>query len=90
MKLRHKGLRRLYESGDVRGLNADHVARIRRILAILDDAQTTQQVSGPGYRLHPLKGNRLGQWSLRVSGNWRITFRFVKGEAVDVDLADYH
>ena len=44
----------------------------------------------PGYRLHPLRGDRRGQWSVRVSGNWRIVFRFVEGEAVDVDLIDYH
>ena len=44
----------------------------------------------PGFRLHPLKGDRRGQWSVRVSGNWRIGFRFVDGEAVDVDLVDYH
>ena len=44
----------------------------------------------PTYRLHPLKGDRRSQWSVRVSGNWRIVFRFVDGEAVDVDLVDYH
>ncbi len=44
----------------------------------------------PGFRLHPLKGDRAGQWSVRVSGNWRVVFRFEDGEAVDVDLVDYH
>ena len=53
-------------------------------------AQSAQDMELPGYRLHPLKGDRRGQWSVRVSGNWRIVFRFVEGEAVDVDLIDYH
>ena len=64
--------------------------RIRRILTELVAAQSAQDVDLPGYRLHPLKGDRQGQWSVRVSGNWRIVFRFVDGEAVDVDLIDYH
>ena len=64
--------------------------RIRRILTELGAAQSAQDVDLPGYRLHPLKGDRQGQWSVRVSGNWRIVFRFVDGEAVDVDLIDYH
>ena len=64
--------------------------RIRRILTEPAAAQSTQDMELPGDRLHPLKGDRRGQWSVRVSGNWRIVFRFVEGEAVDVDLIDYH
>ena len=64
--------------------------RIRRILTELAAAQSAQDMELPGDRLHPLKGDRRGQWSGRVSGNWRIVFRFVEGEAVDVDLIDYH
>ena len=68
-----------------------HLARrIRCILTELAAAQSAQDMELPGYRLHPLKGDRRGQWSVRVSGNWRIVFRFVGGEAVDVDLIDYH
>ena len=66
------------------------VRRIRCILTELAAAQSAQDMELPGYRLHPLKGDRRGQWSVRVSGNWRIVFRFVGGEAVDVDLIDYH
>ena len=66
------------------------IRRIRRILTELASAQSAQDIELPGYRLHPLKGDRRGQWSVRVSGNWRIVFRFVEGEAVDVDLIDYH
>lgn len=90
MKFTHKGLQRFYEKDDVRGVHLDLVARIRRRLAFLADARTPREMDIPGYRLHPLKGNRQGHWSVHVSGNWRIVFRFEKGEAVDVDLMDYH
>ena len=63
--------------------------RIRRILTERAAAQSAQDMELPGDRLHPLKGDRRGQWSVRASGNWRIVFRFVEGKAVDVDLIDY-
>ncbi len=90
MKFTHKGLQRLYEKDDGRGVRPELVARIRRRLAFLADARTPREMDIPGYRLHPLKGNRQGQWSVHVSGNWRLVFRFEKGEALDVDLVDYH
>lgn len=90
MRFAHKGLRRFYAHGDAKGLNAAHVARIRRLLSTLQDASSPQDMALPGYRLHRLTGDRHGQWSVRVSGNWRIVFRFVEGVAVDVDLIDYH
>ena len=90
MRFAHRGLRRFYARGDAQGLNPDHVARIRRLLTALQDASSPQDMALPGCRLHPLTGDRRGQWSVRVSGNWRIVFRFVDGEAVDVDLIDYH
>ena len=71
-------------------LNADHVERIRRVLTALQDARSPRNLDLPGWRLHQLKGDRRGQWSGRVSGNWRKVFRFADGEAVDVDLIDYH
>ena len=71
-------------------LPAEFVPRIRRILFALSKARRAPAMDQPGLRLHPLKGNRAGQWSVRVSGNWRIVFRFEGGEAVDVDLIDYH
>ena len=64
--------------------------RIRRILTALQDARSPRNMDFPGWRLHPLKGDREGQWSVRVSGNRRIVFRFEGGEAVDIDLVDYH
>lgn len=90
MKLRHKGLRRLFEKDDARLVSASLVRRLRQILSDLHYARQPGDMDIPCYRLHPLKGDRKGQWSVRVSGNWRVTFRFLNGEAVDVDLVDYH
>ena len=90
MRFAHKGLRTLYETERSRGLPQDLVSRIRRILADLEAAVRPSDLDVPGYRLHPLKGTRSGFWSVRVSGNLRIVFRFRNGEPVDVDLVDYH
>ena len=90
MRIRHRGLRRLYESDDARYLNPSHVEKIRRVLAFLDDARKPADMGQPDFRLHRLRGDRKGSWSVSVSGNWRITFRFESGKAVDVDLEDYH
>jgi toxin HigB-1 len=88
---RHRGLRRLYETGDHRELRADQLNRVRRVLAILDAAANIETLNTmPGMRLHSLKGDLAGFWSLSVSGNWRIIFRFENGEIHDVDLVDYH
>ncbi len=87
MRIKHAGLRRLFEQDDARRLNPVHV---RRILIDLDVAFLPTEMDRPGYRLHRLQGDRRGDWSVRVSGNWRIVFRFADGEAVDVDLIDYH
>ena len=90
MRIAHKGLRRFHEHDDARGLNPDHVERIRRILTVLQDAQKPSDAGLPGWRLHRLSGDRHGQWSVRVSGKWRIVFRFEGTEAVGVDLVNYH
>ena len=90
MEFRHAGLRRFWERDDASGLNPDYVNRISRILTALFQAQSPAEMDLPGYRLHQLSGNRRGVWSVRVSGNWRITFRFADGEAVDVNFEDYH
>jgi toxin HigB-1 len=87
---RHKGLRRLYESGDRRGLNAEHVDKIRLILLALDSAETVEVMNLPSFRLHPLAGDLKGHWSVTVRANWRITFRLEGGNVFDVDLVDYH
>ena len=90
MKFASAELRRLYERRDTRRLNPDHIARIREILTVLDLVSGPQEVDQPRFRLHPLKGKLRGFWSVRVSKNWRIIFRFAGGEAVDINLVDYH
>jgi proteic killer suppression protein len=88
--LRHKGLKRLYEDDDARGLHRGHVEKLRRILARLDIATTPQDLDLPGYRLHPLKGDLKGFWAVTVQANWRVTFRLSGGHVFDVDYVDYH
>jgi proteic killer suppression protein len=87
---RHKGLKRLFETGDRRAVSADLADRLRRQLDVLNRARSTRDLNLPGYRLHQLKGNRAGTWSVTVSGNWRVTFTFEGEDAFDVDLEDYH
>jgi toxin HigB-1 len=87
---RHRGLKRLFELGDRSRIRADHVSKIRRILSRLDAAPTVADVDAPGFRLHPLKGELKGFCAVEVSGNWRIISRFEAGDALDVDLVDYH
>ena len=89
-KTRHKGLRALHERDDPAWLPAGLVPRLRRILCRLQEATHPGSADAPGFRLHPLKGDRAGQWSVRVSGNWRVVCRFKHAEAVDVELIDYH
>ena len=90
MEFRHQGLRRLAQRDDPSRLPPEMLGRIKRILAQLAAARSPRDMDLPGARLHPLTGDRAGQWSVRVTGNWRIVFRFEDGVAVDVDLVDYH
>lgn len=90
LRFQHKGLRRLYESDDRRGLNTQHADKIARILAQLKRSSQAQDMDIPGFRLHPLKGEFSGYWSVTVQANWRIIFRFENGDVTDVDLIDYH
>jgi proteic killer suppression protein len=87
---RHKGLKRLFETGERGGVRPELAARLRRQLDVLNHARTPTDMNLPGYRLHQLKGNRTGTWSVTVSGNWRVTFSFDGEDAVAVDLEDYH
>jgi proteic killer suppression protein len=87
---KHRGLKRLYELSEPRGIRPDLVLRIEEILTVLDRAATPQAMNLPGYRLHALKGDRKGFWSVTVNANWRIVFRFESTEALEVDLIDYH
>ena len=87
---RHKGLKLLFEKEDRRRVLPDYADKIERVLARLEEASEVGNMDLPGFRLHPLKGDLAGNWSVTVSGNWRIVFRFEGGHACDVDLIDYH
>lgn len=87
---KHKGLKRFYETGSAAGIRSEHQNRLRFQLAALDTAQTIEDMDIPGFRLHPLKGNRKGQWAIMVSANWRLVFRFLDGHVYDVQYEDYH
>jgi toxin HigB-1 len=86
----HKGLSRLYQTDDHRGVRADHADRLRRILARLDASSSLADMDLPGFRLHALRGNLAGFHAVTVNGNWRVVFRLVDGHALDVDYMDYH
>ena len=89
-RFRHRGLRRLFEDDDPRGVNRQQLERIKRVLARLSRASEPRHMDLPGWRLHPLKGEWAGFWSVTVSANWRIVFRFEEGDVTDVDYLDYH
>jgi toxin HigB-1 len=84
---RHRGLKRFYERDDASQIHAAYRKKVARVLADLDSARMPRDMDFPGLRLHPLMGDLKGYWSVTVSGNWRIIFRF---DVVDVDLVDYH
>jgi proteic killer suppression protein len=87
---KHRGLKRLYERGDRSGIRPDLLDTVERILSVLDSARTSQALDVPRYRLHALKGELKGLWSVTVRANWRIIFRFEGTDAFDVELIDYH
>jgi proteic killer suppression protein len=86
----HKGLEDFFHKGTTKGIQAKHSARLRFILDLLDFAGAVEDMNFSGSGLHPLKGELKGHWSVRVSGNWRLTFRFEDGNAYVVDYQDYH
>lgn len=90
VNFRHKGLRDLYLHGRTSGVMAEHVRRLRHRLAVIDAASRVTDINMPGYRLYPLTGDRGGIWAISVSGNWRITFEFVNGDAYILNYEDYH
>jgi len=90
LRFRHKGLERLFAIGDARGISAQHAEWIRVLLTTLNTSKNPADMNLPGFRLHPLKGKRKGQWAVSVSGNWRLLFEFDGENATNVDLVDYH
>jgi proteic killer suppression protein len=87
---RHKGVKRFFLTGSTAGIQANHAGRLRRQLQRLDVARKPQDMNVPGWKLHGLKGNLAGCWSVWVSGNWRLTFAFESEDAILVDYQDYH
>lgn len=87
---KHKGLARFFKSGSTAGIQAIHAKRLRLILGRLNAASAAKDMDLPALRLHELKGDRSGMWSVIVSGNWRVTFRFDNGDTEVVNYEDYH
>ena len=87
---RHKGLRELFEDGKTARINPAIQRRVERILAPLDRIKDVRELDHPAYRLHKLAGDLKGFWSVSVSGNWRIIFRYENQNVYDVDFLDYH
>jgi proteic killer suppression protein len=87
---RHKGLKRLYEDDDARGVPAEHLTKLRMILARLDAAGFAEDMNLPGFNLHALKGSLREFMAVTVRANWRVIFRFTDGHVFDVDYVDYH
>lgn len=87
---RNKALERLLKEGNAKGIPKDLEKRIRRRLEVIDSATAIDDLRIPGYDLHQLKGDRRETWSIKVSGNWRITFTFINNDAYDLNLEDYH
>jgi toxin HigB-1 len=87
---KHRGLQALYDGRTAKRVAPAHRAKLRDILAALDRSRVPEDMALPGFRLHPLRGSLKGHWAVSVSGNWRVTFRFSDGHAIDVDHFDYH
>ena len=89
-RFRHKGLEQFFTTGSTAGIQPAHAHRLQVILSVLNQATNARDINLPGLRLHPLRGDRQGFWAVSVSGNWRVVFRLEEGDALDVDLVDYH
>jgi len=87
---KHKGLEDFFYSGTKKGIKPEHAGKLERILDRLNAASDLKDMNYPGSNLHALTGDRKGQYSVRVSGNWRVIFEFVNGDAYVVDFDDYH
>jgi len=86
----HKGLKKLFETGYTSGVNPQHVERLRKILALLETAESIDDMDLPGLNLHNLKGKRKKTLAVKVSGNWRVTFKLKNGDVLEVNYEDYH
>jgi proteic killer suppression protein len=87
---KHKGLEEFYGSGSTRGIQSNHAKKLRMQLAVLDTAQSIDDMDIPGYRLHQLTGDRKGIWTITVNANWRLTFEFEEGNVYILNYEDYY
>ncbi|MCU7834466.1 MAG: type II toxin-antitoxin system RelE/ParE family toxin [gamma proteobacterium symbiont of Taylorina sp.] len=87
---KHKGLKRYFETGKISGIQSKHERKLRMQLVAIDTAQSIEDIDLPSFKLHQLKGNRDGIWSITVNGNWRVTFKFTDGNAYILNYEDYH
>jgi len=87
---KHKGLEEFFYRGRKKGVQPDHADKLSRILDRLNAADDVKDMNYPGSRLHKLTGDKKGQYSVRVSGNWRVVFEFIGGNVYIVDYDDYH
>ncbi|PID61708.1 MAG: Killer protein [Gammaproteobacteria bacterium] len=87
---KHKGLETFFSTGSTKGIQANHARKLRLILDLLDEAEQVEEMNFQGANLHQLKGDLLNHWSVKVNGNWRVTFKFENSDAEVVDYQDYH
>jgi len=87
---KHKGLKKYFQTGSISGIQANHQRKLRMQLTAIDTAKEIDDINLPGFKLHPLKGDRDGIWSITVNGNWRITFEFIDSNAYILNYEDYH
>jgi len=87
---KHKGMKKLFDTGNTSGVNPQHIERLRKILALLETSETIDDMDLPGLNLHNLKGKRKNTLAMKVSGNWRVTFQFKNGDIFEVNYEDYH
>lgn len=90
MSFKHKGLKRLFTTGNASGIQAQHITKLEERLQALHTAATIDDMDLPGWRLHALKGDLAGLWAINVSGNWRIVFEFINDHAYIINFEDYH
>jgi proteic killer suppression protein len=90
VSFKHRGLEQLYRLGSTKGVQSGHVPKLLRALDLLEIASSPRDLSIPEFRIHPLQGNRKGFYSIWISENWRLTFRFSNGDVEKIDYEDYH
>ena len=89
-RFKHKGLKQLFQYGEVQGISPELLEKLENILIVLNRARRPEDMNLPGFRFHALVGRDKGRYAVNASGNWRITFGWLEGDAIDVDLEDYH